>query len=152
MPAMREERNRIAGDVVVYEPFTLWGVVSGTVKVIEGGKFYARGLIHGDLIVEKGGRVHIFGSISGNVTLAEDTKVIISGMVAGDVINNGGRLFIDKQAKVEGRVKTHAGSTKYEGQYEEEKKVPRSERHDDWDFRKKLLEQEREIRRKRFEK
>src|SRR4051794_7125782 len=36
---MREERGLINGDVVVYEPFTLWGTISGTVKVIDGGKF-----------------------------------------------------------------------------------------------------------------
>lgn len=146
---MREERGRIAGNMVVYEPFTLWGVVSGTVSVIKGGKFYARGLIHGNLDVQEGGRVHVFGSISGNVTLAADTKVIISGMVAGDIINNGGRLFIDKQAKVDGRIKTHAGTTKHECQYEIEK-TPKVERHDDEDFRRKLLDQERETRRKRF--
>jgi cytoskeletal protein CcmA (bactofilin family) len=147
---MREERGRIGGDVVIYEPFTLWGVVGGDVKVIEGGKFYSRGLIYGNLIVEKGGRVHIFGNVSGDVTLQEKTKVIISGNVGGNVINNGGRLFVEKAAKIEGKIKTHAGETKVEGQYETDAPV-KVERHDEWDFRKKLLEQERQARRKRFE-
>lgn len=146
---MREERGRIGGDVVIYEPFTLWGVVGGNVTVIEGGKFYSRGLIYGNLIVEPGGRVHVFGNVSGNVTLAEKTKVIISGNVGGNIINSGGRLFVDKTAKVEGKIKTHAGETKVEGQYEDDKKI-KVERHDEWDFRKKLLDQERRDRRKRF--
>src|SRR5690554_3838135 len=144
---MREERGRIGGDFVIYEPFTLWGVVGGNVTVIDGGKFYNRGLIYGNLIVEPGGRAHAFGNVSGDVTLTEKTKVIISGHVGGNIINNGGRLFIDKGAKVEGRVRTHSGTTQREGQFEEEKTV-KYERHDEWDFRRKLLEQERD-RRKR---
>ncbi len=149
---MREERGRIAGDMVVYEPFTLWGSAGGNVTVIEGGKFYSRGLIYGNLIVEKGGRVHIFGNVAGDVRMAEKTKVIISGNVGGDVINNGGRLFVDRTAKVEGKIRTYAGGeTKVEGQYEETP-TTKVERHDEWDYRKRLLEQEREERRKRFKK
>lgn len=144
---MREERGRIAGDMVIYEPFTLWGSVGGNVTVIDGGKFYSRGLIYGNLIVEPGGRVHIFGNVSGDVTLAENTKVIISGMVGGNVTNNGGRLFIDRTAKIEGRIRTNAGKTKHEGEFDEQKPV-KYERHDEWDYRRKLLEQERERRRK----
>ncbi len=146
---MREERGRIGGDFVIYEPFTLWGVVGGNVTVIDGGKFYSRGLIYGNLVVEKGGRVHIFGNVSGNLTLHEKTKVIVGGHIGGDIINNGGRLYIEKGAMIDGKVKTHSGETKVEGEYEENKPV-RAERHDDSDFRKKLLEQDREARRKRF--
>ncbi|MCC6239093.1 MAG: hypothetical protein IT448_02165 [Phycisphaerales bacterium] len=147
---MREERGRVANDIVVYEPFTLWGVVIGNVKVIEGGKFYSRGLIYGNLTVESGGRVHIFGNVSGDVTMEDKTKVIISGQVSGGVTNRGGRLFIEKAAKIEGRVRTVSGQTKVEGQYEETK-IAKVERYDELDFRKKLLEQERRQRRKRFE-
>ena len=111
---MREERGQIAGDMVVYEPFELWGNVGGNVTVVNGGKFYHRGAIYGNLIVENGARVHIYGQIKGNVTLAENTKVIHSGVIAGNVVNNGGRLFIDRAAKIGGKVKTHSGETKYE--------------------------------------
>ncbi len=143
---MREERGSIGGDFVIYEPFTLWGAVGGNVTVIEGGKFYNRGSIYGDLIVEPGGRVHVFGNVSGNVTLAEKTKVIISGHVGGNITNNGGRLYIDKVARIDGRIRTNAGLTKHEGQSEEDKPL-KFERYDDWDFRQRLLEQERERRR-----
>ena len=112
---MREERGQISGDVVVYEPFTLWGSVVGKVTVVSGGKFYARGTIYGDLIVENGGRVHIFGNIQGGLTLHEGTKVIHSGTIGGDVYNLGGRLLIEKVSKVGGKVKTKSGETTYEG-------------------------------------
>lgn len=142
---MREERGRIGGDFVIYEPFTLWGVVGGNVTVINGGKFYNRGLIYGNLVVEPGGRAHAFGNVSGDVFVGEKAKVIISGHVGGNIINNGGRLFIDRIARVEGRVRTHSGTTKREGEYEEQKST-KFERHDDLDFRRKLLDQERERR------
>ena len=29
---MREERGQIGGDVLVYEPFTLWGSIGGNVR------------------------------------------------------------------------------------------------------------------------
>jgi hypothetical protein len=102
--------------MVIYEKFELWGHVGGNVTVISGGKFYLRGAIYGNLIVEDGGRVHIFGQIKGNVTLGPNTKVIHSGVVGGDIINNGGRLFVDRASKVGGKIRTRSGGeTKHEG-------------------------------------
>lgn len=117
---MREERGQMAGDVVVYEPFTLWGSVGGSVKVIDGGKFYMRGTIYGDLVVEAGGRVHIFGNIKGNLIVHEKTKVIHSGNVAGDAINEGGRLYIEAISKVVGKIRTNSGETKIDPQFKQE--------------------------------
>jgi cytoskeletal protein CcmA (bactofilin family) len=112
---MREERGQISGDVVVYEEFTLWGTIGGSVKVIKGGKFYVRGMIYGAMEVEDGGRVHIFGNVSGDVTISKDGKVVHSGVIGGDVINNGGRFFADSTARIMGKVKTRAGGeTKFE--------------------------------------
>jgi cytoskeletal protein CcmA (bactofilin family) len=107
---MREERGQVSGDVVVYEPYTLWGSVGGNVKVIEGGKLYVRGNIYGNLLVEAGGRVHIFGNVLGNVTVEKAAKVVHSGVIGGDAINNGGRLFIEAVAQVKGKVKNRKGA------------------------------------------
>jgi len=105
---MREERGQIGGDVVVYEPFTLWGSIGGNVTVIQGGKFYLRGAIYGNMIVEFGGRVHILGSVTGNITLHRGAKVIHSGLCGGDFVNEGGRLFIESNGRVLGKIKnTH---------------------------------------------
>ena len=111
---MREERGQIAGPLVVHEPYTLWGSVGGTVTVVEGGKFYMRGSIYGDLNVEYGGRVHVFGTVTGDLKVARGTKVIHSGTVMGDAINEGGRLYVDAQATIRGKVKTVKGETKIE--------------------------------------
>lgn len=109
---MREERGTIGGDVVVYEPFTLWGSVGGNVSVIDGGKFWLRGSVYGNVSVEAGGRVHILGSITGDLTVGEKAKVIVTGTVGGDCINLGGRLYIEPAAKIMGSVKTKAGETR----------------------------------------
>lgn len=108
---MREERGQVPGDVVVYEPFTLWGSIGGNVTVIDGGKFYCRGVIYGKMDVEKGGRVHVLGSVTGDLTVHEGAKVIISGVVGGNAINLGGRLHIEEKAQIHGRVKTRDGKT-----------------------------------------
>ena len=111
---MREERGQIKGGITVYEPYTLWGTIGGDVRVIEGGKMWVRGSIFGDLDVAAGGRVHVYGNISGDLTVHKDAKVIHSGIVMGDVINRGGRLYIDATGTVQGKVKTKSGETKIE--------------------------------------
>ena len=103
---MREERGRIYGDAVIAEPFTLWGSVTGDLKVLEGGKVYVRGNIGGDLIVDFGGRVHVFGHVAGNLMLFRGAKVILSGVVAENASNQNARLFIDKHGRVLGKIKT----------------------------------------------
>jgi predicted acyltransferase (DUF342 family) len=108
---MREERGQISGDVVVYEPFTLWGSIGGDAKVIQGGKLYLRGSIYGNLTVEFGGRVHIYGNVTGDLLVERGAKVIHSGVIGGNAINDGGRLFVEAMAKVAGRIRTRSGET-----------------------------------------
>jgi cytoskeletal protein CcmA (bactofilin family) len=55
---MREERGQIGGDVVVYEPFTLWGSVTGNITLHRGAKVVHSGMCGGDFINE-GGRLFI---------------------------------------------------------------------------------------------
>jgi len=111
---MREERGRLSGDLTIEEKFTLWGMIAGNVTVGNGGKLYLRGSIYGDLIVGPGGRVHIYGNVKGTLTVEADAKVIHSGVIGGDVINKGGRIFIELASKVMGKVKTKEGETTYE--------------------------------------
>lgn len=107
---MREERGNQAGDVIINEPYTLWGSIAGKVTVVEGSKFYMRGAIYGDMTVEEGGRVHVLGNISGNVYVKPGSKVVMGGNVGGDVINSGGRLFIEAIANVAGKIKSYEGA------------------------------------------
>ena len=106
---MREERGQIRGDLVVHEPYNLWGTVAGNVRVVQNGKLYVRGAIYGDLEVEYGGRVHIFGNVSGNLTVEDGAKVIHSGVLGGDLKNNGARVYVEGAATVSGKIKTKKG-------------------------------------------
>ncbi len=111
---MKEVRDSLVGDQVIGEKYELWGKINGDVRVIEGGKFYMRGTIYGDLIVEYGGRVHIYGHVSGNLLMFRGTKVINSGVISGSATNDGGRLYIDRDGQVLGKVKTNRGETTVE--------------------------------------
>lgn len=103
---MREERGRIIGDFTVKEKFTLWGGVTGDLRIVEGGRCYVRGNVGGDLIVDFGGRAHVYGHIAGNLQLFRGAKVILSGAVSGNAANQNGRLYIDSHGRVLGKVKT----------------------------------------------
>ncbi len=108
---MREERGTIAGDLTVTDALTLWGAVGGSLIVEEGGKVYMRGAVYGDIICMYGGRLHIFGRVAGSLIVKRGAKVIHSGVIGGDAINDGGRLFIEKEATINGKVKTKRGDT-----------------------------------------
>ena len=113
---MREERGHLRGNVVIDEPYTLWGSIAGDVTAVKGSKFYVRGMIYGSLTVLHGGRVHVYGNITGDLTIKDGAKVIHSGVVGGDAVNQGGRLYVDKIAKVLGEVKTEDGQTTLESE------------------------------------
>ena len=110
----RQERGSLIGDQVISEKYELWGKITGDVRVVEGGKFYHRGAIYGDLVVDFGGRVHIYGHVSGSLLVRRGAKVIHSGLVSGNATNDGGRLYVDRDGIVTGRVKTLRGETEIE--------------------------------------
>ena len=111
---MKQERDQLLGDQLISEPYELWGKIIGDVRVIDGGKFYLRGAINGDLIVQDGGRVHVYGYISGDLYVFEGSKVIHSGVIGGSAFNEGGRLYVDRDSTVTGRIKTNSGKTEIE--------------------------------------
>lgn len=108
---MREERGQLMGNQVFSSGVDLWGNVVGNASIDKGGKVYLRGNIYGDLTVYKGGRAHIYGNVTGRLVVKEGAKVIHSGVVGRDIINEGGRIFIDATGKVLGKVRTKAGET-----------------------------------------
>ena len=114
MNSMKQEREHLIGDQLISEGYELWGKVTGDVRVVDGGKLYMRGAINGDLIVQDGGRVHVFGYVSGDMYVFPGTKVIHSGVIGGSAFNEGGRLYIDRDAIVTGRIKTNSGDTQIE--------------------------------------
>jgi predicted acyltransferase (DUF342 family) len=140
---MREERGTVGGDVLVFEPYTLWGSIAGKVRVIERGKFYVRGTIYGDLTLEYGGRCHIFGRIAGTVTVQRGAKLVHSGVIVGDLINDGGRIHIDRGAQVSGKIKTRKGETQHADQQPKLGEAPKVK-----DFKEIIVDDEG---RKRYE-
>ena len=121
---MREERGKITGDLVIDELYTLWGMLVGNVRVVDGGKLYVRGSIYGNVHVEQDGRAHLFGHIQGNLIVERYAKVIHSGILSGNVMNRGGRVYIEVTARVEGKIKTKKG-----GETIEETKLQKHQRH-----------------------
>lgn len=106
---MREERGQILGDLTIDELFTLWGTIGGNVTVIKGGKFYLRGELFGSMIVESKGRVHVFGNMTGGLTIKPGGKVVVSGTIKGKALNEGGRLYLDKDGDILGGIQTVEG-------------------------------------------
>jgi predicted acyltransferase (DUF342 family) len=111
---MREERGKLSGDATIGELYTLWGMIVGNVEVVEDGKLYLRGSIFGNLTVQPGGRVHIFGNVQGKLLVKRGAKVVHSGVVGGDIVNQGGRIHIERTAKTMGKIKTRSGKTTFE--------------------------------------
>lgn len=107
---MREERGLIDGDQTIAEPYTLWGEIRGNVLAKAGSTLKLRGTIDGDLTVADGGRVHVYGTVTGDVVVRGGAKVILSGLVQGDVVNDWGKVYVDRQAKIDGSV-TGEGDT-----------------------------------------
>lgn len=109
---MRDERGTIGGDLTVNDELNLWGTVGGNLIIAEGGKCYMRGAVYGDIIAEYGGRLHIFGRVAGGLIVKRGAKVIHSGVLGGDATNEGGRLYIENTATINGKIKTIKGETK----------------------------------------
>ena len=118
---MREERSNLAGAQTIDDSVDLRGSVGGDVTVIEGGKLYVRGAIYGKLTVSAGGRAHVYGHVQGDVVVAEGAKLIHSGVIGGDLVNNGGRLHVDKIAKTSGKIRTSpTGKTTFQADEDED--------------------------------
>jgi len=108
---MREERGQLTGDLVINELCTLWGRLAGNVTVAAGGKFYLRGRVFGDLKVEADGRAHVLGNLQGRLIVMPGAKVVHGGIIGGDVINRGGRLYVEASATTLGKLKVKEGIT-----------------------------------------
>jgi cytoskeletal protein CcmA (bactofilin family) len=83
---MRSEQKQIEGDVVLSDELQLYGQVTGSVTV------------------EDGGVLHVFGMVGKSVTVKAGGTATVHGMVSGDVRNEGGGLHI--RGMVLGRVTT----------------------------------------------
>lgn len=99
------ECSKIEGDLEVTGSLALHGMVTGNIRVLEGGKLELYGMCGGNLLIEehaaasvfgtvdgdaenRGGRLAIFGVINGRLCDASgDTKVAPGAVVKGGIVN-----------------------------------------------------------------
>ena len=97
--------ERFEGSVVVIgpRPTQMTGLVRGDLFVRENGVCEVVGMVTGDLVAERTGRTVLRGMV-GKSAKAAGGDLEIHGMVVGDVVNEGGRVYVDKGALVKGKV------------------------------------------------
>ena len=104
--------ERFEGSVVVLgpRPTTMTGLVRCDLFVRDNSVCDVTGMVSGNLLAERTGKALLHGLVT-KAAKSAGGDLEIYGMVQGDVINEGGRLFVDKGAVVRGKVigQTHTG-------------------------------------------
>ncbi|NJK82153.1 MAG: hypothetical protein HC876_08130 [Chloroflexaceae bacterium] len=73
-------------EMVIDRDVTVPNVVTGNIRVIQGGVLRLNGICDGDVIVEAGGTAYIAGIVSGNVVLRGGTLAEASGIIVGQIV------------------------------------------------------------------
>ncbi len=97
--------ERFEGSVVVIgpRPTQMTGLVRGDLFVRDQSVCEITGMVSGNLLAERTGKAVLKGMVT-KAAKATGGDLEIYGMVLGDVINEGGRIYVDKGALVKGRV------------------------------------------------
>jgi len=86
------------------------GLVRGDLFVRDSSVCDVTGMVSGNLLAERTGKAVLHGLVT-KAAKAAGGDLEVYGMVQGDVVNEGGRLYVDKGAVVRGKVigPTHSG-------------------------------------------
>lgn len=103
--------ERFEGSVVVIgpRPTTMTGLVRGDLFVRDNSVCDVTGMVSGNLLAERTGKAVLRGLVT-KAAKAAGGDLEIYGMVHGDVVNEGGRVYVDKGALVRGKIigQTHS--------------------------------------------
>ena len=97
--------ERFEGAVVVIgpRPTQMTGLVRGDLFVRDNSVCEVTGMVSGNLLAERTGKVVLRGLVT-KACKATGGDLEVYGLVQGDVLNEGGRVYVDKGASVRGRV------------------------------------------------
>ncbi len=97
--------ERFEGSVVVIGPRStqMTGLVRGDLFVRDSSVCEVTGMVSGNLLAERTGKAVLRGLVT-KACKATGGDLEVYGLVLGDVVNEGGRVYVDKGAVVRGRV------------------------------------------------
>lgn len=97
--------ERFEGSVVVIgpRPTTMTGLVRGDLFVRDNSVCEVTGMVSGNLLAERTGKAVLRGMVAKSAK-ATGGDLEIYGMVVGDVVNEGGRVYVDRGSLVKGKV------------------------------------------------
>ena len=97
--------ERFEGAVVVIgpRPTQMTGLVRGDLFVRDNSVCDVTGMVSGNLLAERTGKAVLKGLVI-KACKATGGDLEIYGLVLGDVVNEGGRVYVDKGAVVRGKV------------------------------------------------
>jgi hypothetical protein len=83
--------------------FLITGMITGSLEVKANADLTLRGMVCEDVITYDGSKLLVYGMINGSLFI-KGGIVEVYGMVCGDVVNEGGELFLHKDAKILGNL------------------------------------------------
>jgi hypothetical protein len=97
--------ERFEGSVVVIGPRStqMTGLVRGDLFVRDNSVCEILGMVNGNILAERTGRAILRGYVTKSMKAAGG-DVEVYGLVGGDIVNEGGRVYVDKASVVRGRV------------------------------------------------
>ncbi len=97
--------ERFEGAVVVIGPRStqMTGLVRGDLFVRDNSVCEVTGMVSGNLLAERTGKAVLRGLVT-KTCKATGGDLEVYGLVMGDVVNESGRVYVDKGAVVRGRI------------------------------------------------
>ncbi|MGQ0798052.1 MAG: hypothetical protein ACT4OI_09375 [Methanobacteriota archaeon] len=97
--------ERFEGSVVVIgpRPTQMTGLVRGDLFVRDSSVCEVVGMVAGNVLAERTGRAILKGYVTKSAK-ATGGELEVYGLVGGDVVNEGGRVYVDKGSVVRGKV------------------------------------------------